>query len=234
MIQMQRIMNDFCETVVLLHGLARSSASMSGIEKVLKAEGYRVCNLTYPSRHYPVDVLAEKHVAPVIRSLGLGRDNPVHFVTHSMGGIILRELVSSGAVTHLGRAVMLGPPNEGSEIVDKLGKLRLFRTINGPAGVSLGTHSPHSVPKQLGPAAFDLGIIAGTASLNPLLSLLLPGENDGKVTVASTRLEGMRDFITLPCSHTLMMKDPRVLENIVSFLRSGFFLHQPQATATRK
>lgn len=212
------------ETVVLLHGLARTSASMTDIEKRLRAESYRVCNLTYPSRHYPVDVLAADHVAPVIHSLGLGRDQPLHFVTHSMGGIILRQLVASGAVPNIGRVVMLSPPNQGSEIVDKLAWLPLFHRLNGPAGISLGTSMPGSLPRQLGPAGFEVGIITGTTSVNPLLSLLLPGANDGKVTVDSARLEGMRDFLALPCSHPFIMKDRRAITNILHFLRHGSFL----------
>ena len=208
-------------TVVLLHGLARSAASMQRMEKSLQAAGYRVCNIAYPSRKHPIAELASRHVAPEIARCATP-GQPVNFVTHSLGGIIVRQLAATGAVRRFGRVVMLAPPNRGSEVVDTLGSWGLFRVINGPAGRELGT-SPSSLPEKLGPATFEVGIIAGNRSINWILSYIIPGEDDGKVSIQRTKLEGMRDFIVVPASHPFLMKDGDAIRQTVHFLSCGCF-----------
>ena len=219
------------EQVVLLHGLARSSSSMNKMAKALSNRGYAVCNLDYPSRHHSVEVLATDYVAPAIRDCIKHPQQPVHFVTHSLGGIIVRQLIASGALEdmQLGRVVMLGPPNGGSQVVDKLGDWRLFKAINGPAGDQLGT-ADSALPQKLGKANFELGIIAGNSSINPLLSLLIPGDDDGKVSIESAQLEGMQDFLIVPVSHPFLMKNKAVIEQTHTFLSHGKFLHDDQAS----
>ena len=217
------------QCVVLLHGLARSAASMDAVHDELLANGYRVVNQGYPSRSNIVQVLAEAAIPEALA--GCAEADVVHFVTHSMGGILLRAYMAEHELPRVGRVVMLGPPNQGSEVVDRLGRLPGFTLLNGPAGKQLGTAAT-DLPKTLGPVSFELGVIAGTRSLNPLLSQLLPNPDDGKVSVSATKVAGMTDFIALPVSHPLMMNNNEVLRQILAFLAKGRFnARQKPATA---
>ena len=210
------------QSVVLLHGLARSADSMDKMAAALAEAGYAPCNIGYPSRHHPVETLALEHVLPAIEACGA--TGPVHFVTHSLGGIVVRQLAATAPQLRFGRVVMLAPPNQGSEVVDTLGGLAPFQWINGPAGQQLGTDDA-SLPLTLGPAPFELGILTGNRSINLILSLLIPGEDDGKVSTARAQLEQMQDFLVVPASHPFIMKDAEAIRQTLHFLRHGTFDH---------
>ena len=203
---------------------------MHDLEVALREAGYAVCNVSYPSREHRIADLASRFVAPSIARCVEDADEPVHFVTHSLGGIVVRELAKQGLVRTFGRVVMIGPPNHGSEVVDALGSQYAFAVINGPAGGELGT-SISSLPRRLGSPPFETGIIAGSRSINWINSLIIPGVDDGKVSVASTRLEGMRDFVVVAAAHPFLIMNDDVIEQTIRFLAHGCFAHDEQTSS---
>ena len=211
--------------VVVLHGHGHTARSMLMLTRRLRATGYQVWAPSYPSfRATMPDIVA--HLRPGLAEFQSRLDGPLHIVTHSLGGLVARALLTVDRPQTLGRVVMLAPPNDGSEWADILFHLRINRAVLGPIGQHLRTRRQHYDDAILGPVDFDLGVIAGDRPLDPVFPrMVLPCPNDGKVTVASTRIEGMADHITLPVSHTFMVTNARVAAQVQSFLLTGHFDH---------
>ena len=214
---------DSSDCVVLLHGLNRSWHAMSKMAKELQAAGYTTVNVDYPSQTARIEELAPMAVNEGLEKCREAKAQQIHFVTHSIGGILLRYAHNEAPIPELGRVVMLAPPNQGSEIVDVTKDWPGAELLSGEAGLQIGTDE-NSIPAQLGPVDFELGIIAGTGTISPFLSMMLPNPNDGKVSVASTRVEGMDDFLIVKNSHHFIVTNDHVIENTIQFLRSGNFL----------
>ncbi len=208
--------------VVLLHGMGRTAFSMIKLEWALSREGYRVINVSYPSTCSSIESLADDWLARLLRDRISDPTAKVHFVTHSLGGIVVRQYLANHTMKNLGRVVMLAPPNQGNQMVEKCRGNHLYRMFTGPAGQQLGTGRA-SVPRSLPPASYEAGVISGDRSANLLFSLCIPGPDDGKVSVESTRLQGMRDFLRVHHSHTWLMCHKDVIGAVARFLAVGRF-----------
>lgn len=219
--------SDSPQTVILLHGLARTPRSMLGAGLWFQRGGFQVAYVGYPSRKMSIEEAVRGHVAPQIAEIaarpGAGR---LHFITHSLGGIVFRAWAAGYAETvPLGRAVLLAPPNQGSEIVDKLGGWFVARRIMGPVMKELGTGA-HSTPNRLGAVPAETGVIMGDQGNLPFFCQWLGPDSDGVVKVEGGKVEGLKDFLVMPAGHTWIMWRPKVLAAAEHFIRHGQFPHE--------
>ncbi len=219
------------ETVILVHGLGRTPASMSVLSVRLRTAGFRVVNFGYPSIATEIEDMVDSLDAQVV-SCCADPGGTTHFVTHSLGGVIVRSYLVERAPGFAGRVVMLSPPSQGSEFIDAFNDSPLLRSLLGPAGARLGTDST-GIARELGPIDFSLGIITGDRSINPIGSWLIPGPDDGKVGVDRARLDGAADFIVVPATHTFIMNRADVAEEIVHFLTRGTFTNDGDRVGSR-
>lgn len=212
--------------VICIHGMGRTHRSMWRMAKILDQSGYTVTNFGYPSTKYTIETLADKYLKPVIKDIKNTRSGPLYVVTHSMGGLLIRQYCQNNHLPDGSRIVMLAPPNHGSEIVDHVKNHHWFKWLDGPAGQQMGT-TPDAFIHSLQAIRYEIGIIAGDRSIYPPLSWWLSKPNDGLVSVASTRLEEMQDFIQVRAGHMLIMNKPDVIEQTRHFLEYGCFTKPP-------
>ncbi len=210
------------ECVIVLHGMGRTKFAMRKVEKELAGAGYTVWNQSYPSTEKPIETLAAEHISKGLQFCRRAQAEKIHFVTHSLGGILVRYYLQDNTIENLDKIVMLSPPNSGSEIADNLKDLKLYQWMMGPAGQQLGTDA-NSLPNTLDKIDATVGIITGKSSSDPWFSPFIPGEDDGKVSVKSARLEEMTDFLVVEAGHTFIMSNRSVLEQIRHFLKRGTF-----------
>jgi pimeloyl-ACP methyl ester carboxylesterase len=211
--------------VVILHGIFRSSHHMRKLAAYLEKEGYDVINLDYPSTKYTLEELThsiQKQIASHITE-----DKTVHFVGYSMGGLLLRAILNEYRPAHMGRVVQLAPPNKGSEYANFLAGNWLYQKAYGPAGQQLITDQKLIMP-LFGKINYQLGVIAGSASLDPLSFFLIKGPNDGKVSILNTKVEGMSDHIVVKATHTFFPYNKQVKIQTAYFLKYGTFYHPTQ------
>lgn len=209
------------EQVVLLHGIARSAAHMKDLQKFLEQKGYKVYNLDYPSTSHTLEKLTAIVADDIARKISA--DKPVHFIGYSMGGIVTRAVLNKYRPDNLGRVVQLASPNKGSEVADFLQNNWLYEKVYGPAGQQLTTDS-NDLNGLLGKVDYELGVVAGTFSIDPVSSSLIPGDDDGKVSVESTKVTGMKDHVVVYASHTFFPQNDEVQRRALEFIRFGRFL----------
>lgn len=196
---------------------------MNKMAESLQAQGFTTVNVDYPSQQGTVEELAPIAVGSGLDQCRLSGATKIHFVTHSLGGILLRYAHGTDPIPELKRVVMLGPPNQGSEVIDHTRDWSVAKIFSGEAGLQLGTDE-EDIPAQLSPIDFELGIVAGTGTINPFMSAILPDLDDGKVTVEGTKVDGMSDFLVVGKSHFSLMRTDSVIDNTIAFLRTGQFL----------
>ncbi len=209
--------------VVLLHGIGGFSYSMTPLAKELHKQGYTVINVNYPSTLYDIPTIAETFLDSVITTRCIDPERKIHFVTHSMGGIVTRYYLKNHIEElNLGRVVMLSPPNNGSEIVDAFKSNVTMESIFGPAFNQLGTDSS-GIVHSLGLVEYEVGIITGNKAFNIPGAMIIPGDDDGIVAVKSARVEGMIDFEVIEVSHTFIMLNKKIIKDVACFLKKGNF-----------
>jgi len=210
------------ECAILLHGMGRTSLSMGPIETALIEQGYHVWNESYPSLTQSVEVIAAPAIEAGLEFCNSKQASKVHFITHSLGGIIVRYFLQDHQIDNLGRIVMLAPPNKGSEVTDEMKDGFFYKAFMGPAGQALGTDS-NSLPNKLKPIGGEIGIIAGEKNAEPWFLPEIPGGDDGKVAVERTKLPEMKDFLLVQAGHTFIMRNENVIQQIIYFLKNGMF-----------
>lgn len=221
---------DSKDCVVLMHGLNRSYRAMTKMARGLQEAGFSTANVDYPSQSGPIEELAPRVVEEGLDKCRNTNAEQIHFVTHSIAGILLRYAHNESPIPDLGRVVMLAPPNRGSELVDKTRHWPGAELISGKAGLQLGTDA-QSIPAQLGPVDFELGVVAGTGTMS-FFSAMLTDPDDGKLSIAETEVEGMDDFLVVKKSHHYIMTSDKVIENTKAFLLTGKFPDSMAATSS--
>jgi pimeloyl-ACP methyl ester carboxylesterase len=193
------------------------------MQLAIEAAGFATLNVDYASRYKRLEMLAED-IHPAIARFAETIEGSTHFVCHSMGGLLARVYLATHPPKRLGRVVMLGTPNGGSEIADRLKNFVGYRKFFGPAGQQLVTIRDDATEALLLPMSYPVGIIAGNRSINPISSaLFLARPNDGRVTVANTKIEGMADHIVVNTSHPWLIRHRQAIDQTIAFLRQGHF-----------
>lgn len=211
-----------CDGVVLLHGIGVGSWTLKKLDRALQRRGFATLNLDYSSRKKPLEALAEE-IHPPIAAFAEQCGGAIHFVAHSMGGLLTRVSLSRRRPARLGRVVMLGTPNGGSEVADLLKDLSIYRAVFGPAGLQLST-TQDPVLADLPLPDYAIGVIAGCRTIAPIASaLVLPRPNDGRVSVASTKLAGIADHTIVKASHTRLPRHNVAIGQTIAFLHDGRF-----------
>lgn len=207
--------------VIIIHGIFRTHRSMRKLANYLEDNGYEVLNLGYPSTKHSIEVVADV-IHPRIAAFAESIPDKVHFVGYSMGGLVIRAYLHRYKPQNLGRVVMIGTPNQGSEIADFLQNRKLYRMLYGPAGQQLITDQS-SFAHHFGTVDYEVGVIAGNRPVDLISSRIIGKANDGKVSIDSTKLTGMKDHVIVRSSHTFFPSNRQMLQQTLAFLQHEKF-----------
>jgi len=203
--------------VVLIHGILRSSKSFSTIAARLRESGWAAFPFDYPSSQIGIHEAADYLNSVVSHLEDL---DELDFVCHSMGGLVLRAWFGEHSDPRVKRAVMMGTPNRGAALADMLRKNLIFRAVFGPSGQQLVTDADGVIPKLATPPC-EFALIAGARGTPEGWNPLIPGDDDGTVSVDAVRLDGCTDFTTVRALHSLLLKHPQAVEQALHFLEHG-------------
>lgn len=221
--------------VIVLHGIFRTSMSMALYDIALRCKGYDVLNITYPSLRHELPRLGEIVATKILKSKKFARASDIHFVTHSMGGVISRYVLG-GAETLREKTrsvVMLVPPNQGSEMADYAHNTKwmkpLFRFFYGPAGQQLLTSYAVNYPA----IGCKVGVIAGTRSANMLGKKIFETgiRHDGLISHDRMKIAGQSDLAEVRTTHTSILCSPHAIRETMIFLKTGRFSAPPEPPA---
>jgi len=210
-----------------MHGIARTYRSMRSLARFFESKGYPVLNVGYPSTRVPLESLID-HINQQVVAFNQDPQRKIHFVGYSLGGLLARGVIHRYRPPNLGRVVQLAPPNQGSEVADFWKNNFLYKWIFGPAGQDLGAEEK-SFSRILGPVDFELGVIAGNRSWDPISSAMIQGPDDGKVSVESTKVPGLTDHFVIPATHTFIIYNQEAWNQALHFLKSGQFKRTSKA-----
>ncbi len=196
---------------------------MRPAERALAAAGYPVLNLSYPSLKQPLDELVAG-LAEQIAPFAARHAGPVHFVGHSLGGLIIRRMMVTHRPTNLGRVVTVGTPHHGSALSNFTRRIGLERALLGQMGDLLCVGRPAEVEALLGKVDYPLGSIAGNRpGWQAVFGFCFTETHDGKVTISSSKVAGMTGHIIVPFGHDQMVSKAEVHRQIIAFLREASF-----------
>lgn len=208
------------EYVIILHGIFRSSFHMRHLARFLNENEYDVLNLDYPSTKFPLQDLVEITWQNICERLTENRTT--HLVGYSMGGLLVRAILSKYRPENLGRVVLLATPNKGSEVADFWQNKWIYKKLYGVAGQQLITNQ-EGIKNLFKPIDYELGVVAGDFSIDPFSSYLIKGKDDGKVSVESTKVKGMKDHVVVSAGHTFFPHNSEVHAQTLHFLKHGNF-----------
>jgi len=211
------------EGVVLLHGILRTNRCMSGLASFLEGQGYKTLNLDYPSAKYDISSIAEL-IHGTIKKFA-DKHSKIHFIGYSMGGLVIRAYLQKYRLENLGKIVMIATPNKGSEVADFLQNFWLYKKLYGPAGQQLITDQ-QSFKDILGDIYYDLGIISGISPYYFFGNYLIGKKNDGRVSIESSKIEGMKDQVTIKSGHTWIPSYKKTWQQAARFIATGKFEYE--------
>ncbi len=207
--------------VIVLHGIFRTHRSMRKLANFLEKNDFEVLNLGYPSTKHSIETIADI-INPRVAAFAESISGKVHFVGYSMGGLVIRAYLHRYKPLNLGRIVMIGTPNNGSEVADFLRNRKLYRMLYGPAGQQLITDQS-GFAHHFGAVDYEVGVIAGNRPVDLISSRIIGKSNDGKVSIDSTKLTGMKDHVIVQSSHTFFPSNQQMMHQVTAFLKYGRF-----------
>ena len=209
------------ESVIVIHGFARRAQSMEPLVHKVHQAGYEVRNVGYASISQSVDEIKTEVFSKFDQYISKNPEKKIHFVGHSLGGLLVRAYLDQKKLKNLGSVVLMGTPNKGTSLVNEHEDKWYFAWL-GPVIAELGVDNSQFL-KTLKAPYYTVGVIAGSKPYSRWSSETLKGQNDGLVAVESTKLEGMSDFIVIDVNHSRMKRDPKVIEQVIYFLKNSEF-----------